>query len=322
MKPYITILLLFITTTTFSQNIKNEIKNRGFVDISGKLDLKKIREIDLNVDTVFSLSSPKSNTVVVNVKHNKISNTQSSSILNEYWNINTKESNSILSNDSNYAVKISHNDTIKSKIIAINRLNPYKTIVYFKLSDIGVNDILMTQSSNNEKKWDSPTIAIKHNKIDIEGWGVLNNYYKKNRELFMLLSDNSHNTYLSRSIDKGMTWSYPFGFSDEVIGTDFKISVHKDIVYLLFRSMKDTEDYKKGDVLIWFSNIKEFIKENSNGVTILIKKAGKQTKKINWNIHALSEKHVVIFKQEKDNNSNLLHIFSVYRSKKTVDFIY
>lgn len=323
MRQCLVIILLLTSVTTFSQTKKNEIKNRGFIDLSGKLNPQSIRKIDLDIDTVFSLSSVKnSRNLIVDTKQNKISNTKSLSIFNDYGSSSPKESSTVLSDEDNRVLDIYKEGTLKTRIIAINRLNPNKIIAYFKLLNIGVNDILMAQSSDNEKSWQSPTIAIKHNKIRLEGWGVLNNYYKRNRELFMLLTDTNNRTYLSKSIDKGHTWNYPFGFSNEVIGTDFEISVYKDIVYLLFRSTEDTKNYQKGDILLWFCNIKEFVKENSDGVTILIKKMDNLSHVFNWSIYALSESQVVVFKQQRDSNTNLLYLFSLYHDKKTVDFIY
>lgn len=134
---------------------------------------------------------------------------------------------------------------------------------YFTSDAFGKNNILAVRSTDNGTSWSSPTLAVKHNKKELNGVSMFRTKYRKKELYGLFATDKQYTLYASfKNYKPGedAIWSYPIKIEDGLCGTDFRIAIDGNIIYLLFVNQRATDKYGVGAAILWRCKIDDMEK--------------------------------------------------------------
>ena len=308
MKKTILYILAFCSPVlTFSQS------NVIFHDISSDLEQSKIFTIShdelsenntkkkINIDYIYkSLEQKLNGDNNLNFKFtssiDKIKSISKSKITKRL----SKTKSDIVQNIILGDTIIANLDIIGRKYIQKDHVCILFTIDLPKFSGV----IYEASSLDGEKTWLPPHVAIKHNNIELTAWDIAYSQQRKKFGIFVIMTDEDHSLYTSKSIDNGTTWTYPEKTYKSVVGTEFHSSSYNNKMAIIYKSKHNYLQSKIDDIAIWCGSIKNIYKNKFEGK--LLKIANKSSK-INWGIKMISSNTLFIINTEVVNSKILIN---------------
>lgn len=309
-------ITLIFSISAFAQ--KNEEDNLTVYDISEKIDGYKIFSINsdnlinigktgYNIDYIMELfyASMSGNDVEVKItsKAKKIL----SRVLKKkkYLTYRRKVLQNIIIEGENIA---------KVYVLGKNTHDPNRLITYYIIDNEKYSGcVYQSISTNNGTTWQSPTIAIKHNKIPLRGWDIIDFKSKlKAYGLVTILTDKDNYIYISTSSDVGNKWSYPHKLSNDLRGRKFHTSTYKKRIAIIFEAYGK----QKENVYLLLSNTSELARNKLNN--IVIKVSDMTADNISWKVNHISEKTIFIIKTSYNDNQTQIdgYLLSVNKDIK------
>lgn len=177
-----------------------------------------------------------------------------------------------------------------------NMYNHDKVIDYFNIKTPEFEGcVYQTISTDNGKNWQPPTIAIKHNNINLHGWDIIDPIKKRKKYgLTTILTDDDNRIYLSNSQDKGKTWSYPSLVLGEFQGVNFNSSMRNNELALVFKLTKRYENFANGDVLVWFGKYNDMVVGKYEGELVRVSLSSSEN--VTWKIKHTANHNVFLIK--------------------------
>lgn len=310
-KAIITILLIFTPFLSYSQVKKQEDNYEKYnVDLLNELESLKIFTVN-SKDLPYAGKNGYNIEYVIELFYNSYKKKDNIFIINEKARERIKneiKGKKILK----YKRKILQNITIEPsresdvRLLSINGLQSDRIISYFVINKPQYSGYIYQSISNdNGKTWSPPTIAIKHNLFKLKGWDIIEPKININKYgVIAILTNENNEIYLSRSKDKGSTWSYPLALFNNINGSYFRSSIYKKSMVLIFKNNKDYDEYKKGEILLWAGKVKNILKDKRTGYLIKVSNSCNVNER--WKINHVSSNEVIIIKTTETENGKII----------------
>ncbi len=150
----------------------------------------------------------------------------------------------------------------KNSVIGVIKGSESNSDIYFNSVDnAGDNHIFKISSTDGGYSWNTPKVAVKDNAQPLKAWCV-ETHHSNNALLYMILTDNNDNPYISVSRDGGKSWSYPERLPLPK-GKDYMFRYEQNSTVIVYTQQENNVLGDIGDVMLWQGRLQPLLNNES-----------------------------------------------------------